>query len=303
MEGLALLISVVGIGGQILNIVALVRAYRTPEWAYDRLGKDRGSQRWKHWIGVFTGLGAFFGWHWLLKIRPELDKVSLAVKNSRTSWSPPAPKNLKATPVHPKRPVTRQTEEVTATRDSSSEPCVVLEEDSGVEDLLTRQSGSLLFASVAPVSKTQVERAVRSQVSNFLVTQETLTGIALAAKLKRHSGSERLSGFELSNYFGEGAATGRLLFSLEPKANLVLKESSAHELASSIAAVREDSEYLQSMAFEVLESFLDTLPAGVGQYLSESVAEEQVSELEAEFLTRMFVLGIAYIGFQTPTAQ
>lgn len=43
------------------------------------------------------------------------------------------------------------------------------------------------------------------------------------------------------------------------------------------------------------------MQAEVGHCLSESFVEEDVSKLEAELLTRMFVLGIAGIGFQAPS--
>jgi hypothetical protein len=160
---------------------------------------------------------------------------------------------------------------------------------------------ALRFGSVAPVSRDQVQSAVKTQTSAFPVTQELLTGIALSGRLKAGENAERLSGFELAEYFLHGTAVGRLLFSFHPKANYLLNESTALELDSSISAVRDDSEYLESMSFETLENFLGTLPAGVGQYLSESLVEEEVSKLEAEFLTRMFLSGIAYVGFQSPS--
>lgn len=305
MEGLAVLILLFGVGGQVVNIVALVRAYRTPEWAYDRLGLARGAQRGKHWIGVFTGLGPVFGWHWLIKIRPELDRLKALENGPQARWSPPTPKaaaNARGgfSRRHPRKPGDEGTVKVFASAAVGPDDTSSFSQDAWEGALTVEQSEALRFGAVMPVSRDQIENAVKTQISPFPLTQELLTGIALSGLLKSDGNAVRLSGFELSEYFLQGTAVGRLLFSFHPKANHLLMESQAHELESSVSAVREDSEYLESMAFETLESFLATLPAGVGQHLSESLAEEEVSKLEAEFLTRMFASGIAYIGFQAP---
>ena len=166
--------------------------------------------------------------------------------------------------------------------------------------LSVEQSESLRFGSVVPVSRDQVANAVQAQTSVFRFTQESLTGIAISVYLKEGGNAERLSGFELSEYFLHGTAVGRLLFGFQPTANQLLGETRTDELVESLSAVREDAVFLSSMAFETLDKFLGTLPAGVGLYLSESLIEEEVSKFEAEYLTRMFVAGIAYVGFQAP---
>ena len=307
MEGWAVLISIAVIGGQILNIVALVRTYKTPEWVYGQLGKDRNSQRGKHWIGVFlVGLGALFGWHWQLTIRPELERAKAGPGNSRASWPAPSqgisePSRSQAATERPKQSETQVAMESSVTWESDSEPSGTIEGEFEGRALQVERSEVLRFSSVSPVSKQEVEDAAATTKSVFRVSQELLTGMLLSERLKEGGKLQNLGGLELTKYFLEGNAVGRLLFGFSPKQTALFPVSDTHEMSLGITAALEDSEYFYSIAFKTLVGFLDTLPSGVGQYLSESLRKAGLSELETQHSTRMFASGIAYLGFQAPT--